>query len=141
MKRLDDLKAANDELKLLRSKLASGQAGELAKTAVNGVVVARIDGMSAGDVRDLAIAVRQVAAVNAVVLGGITDTGGVTLVSAITTAIPGTAGDLIKDAAKAVGGGGGGKGDIATAGGKNTEAIDAALDLVRAAAEALVGSA
>ena len=141
MKRLDDLKAANDELKILRAKLATGQAGELAKAAVNGVVVARVDGMSAGDVRDLAIAVRQIASVTAVVLGGITDTGGVTLVSAITAAMPGTAGELIKDAAKAVGGGGGGKGDIATAGGKNTEAIDAALDLARAAAAAVVGSA
>ena len=43
------------------------------------------------------------------------------------------AGDLIKDAAKAVGGGGGGKGDIATAGGKNPEGLDEAL---RIAAEA-----
>jgi len=34
---------------------------------------------------------------------------------------------LIKDAAKQVGGGGGGKGDIATAGGKNTAALDEAL--------------
>ena len=43
------------------------------------------------------------------------------------------AGDLIRDAAKAVGGGGGGKGDIATAGGKDPSAIDAALELARSA--------
>ena len=42
-------------------------------------------------------------------------------------------GDLIKDAAKAVGGGGGGKGDVATAGGKDPSGIDEAL---RIAAEA-----
>jgi alanyl-tRNA synthetase len=45
------------------------------------------------------------------------------------------AGDLIRDAAKAVGGGGGGKGDVATAGGKNPAGIDEAL---RLAAEAAV---
>ena len=43
-------------------------------------------------------------------------------------------GDLIKDAAKAVGGGGGGKGDIATAGGKNPAGLDEALDIARRAA-------
>mgnify|MGYP003404811727 CR=1 FL=1 len=42
---------------------------------------------------------------------------------------------LIKDAARAVGGGGGGKGDIATAGGKDVSAIPAALEL---AAQAIV---
>ncbi|MGI9645407.1 MAG: DHHA1 domain-containing protein, partial [Ilumatobacteraceae bacterium] len=40
----------------------------------------------------------------------------------------------LKDAAKAVGGGGGGKGDIATAGGKNPDGIAEAL---RLAAEAV----
>jgi alanyl-tRNA synthetase len=44
------------------------------------------------------------------------------------------AGDLIKDAAKAVGGGGGGKGDIATAGGKNPDGLDEALRIAEAAA-------
>jgi hypothetical protein len=54
-------------------------------------------------------------------------TGGVSLVAAVTAASGRVAGDLIKDAAKAVGGGGGGKGDIATAGGKNPEGLDEAL--------------
>jgi alanyl-tRNA synthetase len=46
------------------------------------------------------------------------------------------AGDLIKDAAKQVGGGGGGKGDIATAGGKNPAALDDALMTATKAVEA-----
>ena len=41
---------------------------------------------------------------------------------------------LIKDAANAVGGGGGGKGDIATAGGRDASKIDDALALARSAA-------
>ena len=68
-----------------------------------------------------------------VVLGGVTDSGGVSLVAAVTPSPARSAGELIKDAAKAVGGGGGGKGDIATAGGKNPEGLDEAL---RIAAEA-----
>ena len=44
------------------------------------------------------------------------------------------AGDLIRDAAKAVGGGGGGKGDIATAGGKHPDGLDEALRIAKAAA-------
>ncbi|MDO8391959.1 MAG: alanine--tRNA ligase [Actinomycetota bacterium] len=133
-RRLDEIKALQDEVKLLRGKLATGQAGELAADATNGRVVARVDGLSPGDLRDLAIAVRQQAGVEIVVLGGISDTGGVSLVAAVTPASGRVAGDLIKDAAKAVGGGGGGKGDIATAGGKNAAGLDEALRIAGAAA-------
>ena len=41
---------------------------------------------------------------------------------------------LTRDAAKAVGGGGGGKGDIATAGGKHPDGLDEALRIAKAAA-------
>jgi alanyl-tRNA synthetase len=132
-RRLDEIKALHDEIKALRGQLASGRAAELAAIAANGVVVTRVDGLTPGDLRDLAIAVRQQTGVHTVVLGGVTDTGGVSLVAAVTTESGKVAGDLIKEAAKAVGGGGGGKGDIATAGGKNIEGVDEAL---RIAAEA-----
>jgi alanyl-tRNA synthetase len=139
-RKLDELKAAQDELKVLRSRLASGRAVELAAEAVNGIVVARVDGITANDLRDLAVAIRQQSGINAVVLGGVTDTGGVSIVGATATALKANAGDLIKDAAKAVGGGGGGKGDIATAGGKNPEALDEALSIAREKAAAVIGS-
>ena len=133
-RRLDEMKALSDELKQLRAKLATGRAAELASGAVNGVVVERIDGMTPGDLRDLAIAVRQTAGIQSVVLGGVSDTGGVSLVAAVQPSSGVVAGDLIRDAAKAVGGGGGGKGDIATAGGKNPDGLDEALRLAKAAA-------
>ena len=107
-RKLDELKAAHDELKVMRARLASGRAVELAAEAVNGVVVARVDGITANDLRDLAVAVRQLSGIQAVVLGGVTDTGGVSIVGATATSLKANAGDLIKDAAKAVGGGGGG---------------------------------
>ncbi len=56
------------------------------------------------------------------------------LVGAVQPGSKQPAGALIKDAARAVGGGGGGKGDIATAGGKNADGIPEAL---RIAAEAV----
>lgn len=139
-RKLDELKAAQDELKVMRARLASGRAVELAADAVNGIVVARVDGITANDLRDLAVAVRQHSGISAVVLGGVTDTGGVSIVGATATALKANAGDLIKDAAKAVGGGGGGKGDIATAGGKNPEALDEALAIAREKAAAIIGS-
>ncbi len=133
-RRLDEIKSLHDEVKTLRGQLAGGRATELAAAASNGVVVTRVDGISPGDLRDLAIAVRQQPGVHTVVLGGVTDTGGVSLVGAVTSESGKIAGDLIKDAAKAVGGGGGGKGDIATAGGKNPEGLDEALRLAAEAA-------
>ena len=126
-RKLEELKQAQDEVKTLRARLASGRAAELAANAEGGVVVERIDGVSANDLRDLAVAVRQQSGVSAVVLCGITDAGGVSLVSAVAAGVPVAAGELIKDAAKAVGGGGGGKGDVATAGGKNPDGIEEAL--------------
>jgi len=132
-RRLDEIKSLGDEVKHLRAQLATGRASELAAEAIGDVVVTRIDGLSPGDLRDLAIAIRQ-QGVDAVVLGGISDSGGVSLVAAVQPGSGKVAGHLIRDAAKAVGGGGGGKGDIATAGGKNTEGLDEALRIAEAAA-------
>jgi alanyl-tRNA synthetase len=134
-KRLDENKALRDEIKALRAKAATGRAGELAAGADDGVVVARVDGLPTGDLRDLAIAVRQQGGVRAAVLIGATDTGGAALVAAVTPASGLVAGDLIREAAAAVkGGGGGGKGDVAVAGGKDPSGIDEALARARAAA-------
>jgi alanyl-tRNA synthetase len=125
-RRLEELRAAQDEVKALRARLASGRASELSAGAEAGTVVQRIDGLTANDLRDLAIAVRQ-QGVPVVVLCGVTDTGGVSLVAAVGHGVDVQAGDLIKEAARSVGGGGGGKGDVATAGGKNPDGIDEAL--------------
>ena len=133
-RKLDEIKTLRDEMRALRTKVAAGQAGELLATAIDGVVVARVDGLAPNDLRELALATRQQPGIRAVVLGGVSDTGGVALVSAVSPASGLEAGPLIKDAAKAVGGGGGGKGDVATAGGKNPAGLDEALKLARTAA-------
>jgi alanyl-tRNA synthetase len=133
-RRLDEIKSLNDEVKALRARLASGQASELAAAATGGVVVARVDDVGASDLRELALAVRRQAGVQSVVLGGVVPAGGVSLVAAVQPGSGRIAADLIREAAKAVGGGGGGKGDVATAGGKDESGLDRALEVARAAA-------
>ena len=73
-------RVGDDEVRALRGQLAAGRADELAASAVDGALVERVDGLAPGDLRDLAIAVRQ-AGVNIVVLGGVSATGGVSLVA------------------------------------------------------------
>ena len=133
---IDNAKALTDEVKKLRAANVLSQAGELAEQAVDGALIMRVDGISPAELRDLAIAVRTKSGIEAVVLGGVSDSGGVALVAAVTPASGLKAGDLIKDAAKQVGGGGGGKGDIATAGGKNAAALDDALATATKAVDA-----
>ncbi|NBX12555.1 MAG: alanine--tRNA ligase, partial [Acidimicrobiia bacterium] len=133
---VDHAKSLADEVKKLRQAQLGSQANDLAARASNGVLVARVDGLAPADLRDLAISVRSNKGIEAVVLGGVSDSGGVALVAAVAPASGLKAGDLIKDAAKQVGGGGGGKGDIATAGGKNPAALDDALMTATKAVEA-----
>jgi alanyl-tRNA synthetase len=139
-RKLDEVKELQDEVKRLRVAQARAKATEIAADVVDGVSVCRLDGCSPGDLREVALTVRQIANARVVVLGGVTDTGGVALVAALGTGVTGQAAEVIRDAAKAVGGGGGGKGDVATAGGKNPEGLDDALALARVAAFAMVGA-
>lgn len=132
-RKLNELKEANDEVMSMRRAFAVSMSGDLIAAAIDGVVVARIDGITPADLRGLALGIRAAKNVRVVVFGGVTDTGGVALVAAVGTGFQSNAGDLIKDAAHAVGGGGGGKGDIATAGGNNPAGLDEALNLARRA--------
>jgi len=126
-RKLDDIKALHEEVKALRAQLAVGRATELAALANDGVLVTQVDGLAPGDLRELAVAVRQNPAVDIVVLAGETPTGGVSLVAAVPPGSDHPASTLLKEAARAIGGGGGGKGDIATAGGKDPAGIPEAL--------------
>ena len=137
-RKIAEVKELGEEIKSLRSASARARAGEMIVRNKNGVVVERVDGLAPADLRELAIAVRLNPVIKAVVLGGVTPTGGVALVAATGAGIKTAAGELIAQAAKKVGGGGGGKGDIATAGGKIVEALDEALQLSMLAAAEIV---
>jgi alanyl-tRNA synthetase len=129
-----ELKAAREEIKVLRRQAAGNRAAELAATAVDGVVVARVDGLAPDEVRDLAVAVRQQPGIRAAIIGGEKPDGGVALAAAATREGGLHAGDLIAEAARTVKGGGGKGPELAQAGGKDAARLDEALDQVRAAA-------
>jgi len=133
-RKLEEIKSLQTELKQLRAQQARGRAVEIATTAGDGVIVHRIDGLDPGELRDLAIAVRQQPGVRRVVLMGATPTGGASIVAAVQPSEGIEAAALITAAAKAVGGGGGGKGDIATAGGKQPSGLDEAMRIATEAA-------
>ncbi len=128
---LAERKALQDELRAIRSEAALAEAGALADAATDGVVVARRDGLEPDGLRELALAVRdRLPAVRGVVLIGSPDGQKVSLVAAVA---PGSsASDLLREPAAVVGGRGGGKGDVAQAGGRDPSAIDAAIERARA---------
>jgi alanyl-tRNA synthetase len=129
-----ELKTLRDELKDLRRQAAGSRAGDLASTAVDGVVVARVDAVARDDLRDLAVAVRDTPGVRAVVVGGEPPGGGVALVAAVTKDGGLNAAELIAESARTVGGGGGKSPELAVAGGRDASRLDEALDQARAAA-------
>jgi alanyl-tRNA synthetase len=132
-RRVAEVKDLRTRIRDLERQAAAGRSGELAEQAVDGIVIARVDGLDRDGVRDLAVAVRDRAGIKAVVLGTAPDGGGVTIVAAVAADSGLNASELIADAAKKVKGGGGKSADLAVAGGKDPEALDEALDLVRAA--------
>jgi len=139
-------KALEKELKQLKMKLASGggalsSEGEQA-VDVQGVklVARRADDISGGDLRNLADELRSKIKSGVVVLGSATD-GKVTLLTAVTKDLIDrvTAISLIQKLAPIVGGKGGGKPDLAQAGGKDAEKLDMALQQAPAFLRELLG--
>jgi alanyl-tRNA synthetase len=132
---LERQKAAERSLDQARSRELQAEAGSLVGEAVDGAVVARRDGLTPDQLRDLAQAVRTKGGLRAVVLGGSPD--GVKASVAVAVERNGSgegrlhAGDLVKQIAPLLGGGGGGKPDVAVAGGKDPSGIDGALDEAR----------
>ena len=99
------------------------------------MVVARRDGTTRDELKDLAVAIRDRPGIKAVVLGGEPEGGGVALVAAVRKDSGLEAPALIAEAARTVGGGGGGKkSDIAVAGGRDPNKLDEALEQARRAA-------
>ncbi len=133
-KLLDERKGLEREIELLKKAAAGGRAAEFAALAENGIVVATIDDMDRDTLRDLALAIRDMPGIRAVILGSAPSSGGVALVSAVTKDSGLHAGELIADAAKTIGGGGGKAPDLAVAGGKKPEGLTEAIAQARKAA-------
>ncbi|HEU5193650.1 MAG TPA: alanine--tRNA ligase [Methylomirabilota bacterium] len=132
-KLLDEQKTLERQLQELEGKLARSKADDLVAGArqVNGVAVvsARLDGLDADGLRAVADRLRDRLGSGIVVVGSVVGDK-VNLVAAVTKDLTKRfqAGKLVQEVARAVGGGGGGRPDLAQAGGKEPGKLDAALE-------------
>ena len=130
-KRIEEAKSSKALIAELRRQLAASAAGDLIDDAVDNKLVAEVASGTRDEVRDLAVSLRD-KGLDAVVL--ISSPGGKGVAVASATKVGGdlNAGELIGEAMKLLGGGGGKGADLATAGGRNVEAIGDAIANVRA---------
>jgi len=146
----DELKASQKALAAAREELALAKsaalAGQAVSVGVHQLLVARLDGVEGGGLQSAAQGlVDQLGDGAAVVLGGLpdpADLGKVILVAAFGKAVIAAgpkAGAFIGGIAKACGGGGGGRPNLAQAGGRDGAALDGALDQARAELTAALG--
>jgi alanyl-tRNA synthetase len=128
----DQVKTLEKELARYKSKMAASQGDDLASQAVEiagiKVLAATIEGADAKALRELADKLRDKLKSCAVVLGSTLD-GKVALIAAVTPDANGKikAGELVNFVAAQVGGKGGGKPDLAQAGGTLPENLPKAL--------------
>jgi len=141
-------KQLEKELKQLKTKMASVGTGFSRSESDDGaidvggvkLVTRRADDISGGDLRNLADTLRSRLKSGVVVLGSVSDSK-VTLLTAVTKDLLDrvSASSLIAKLAPIVGGKGGGKPDLAQAGGKDPDKLGEALDRAPAALRELLG--
>jgi alanyl-tRNA synthetase len=146
------LSAQEEELKKLRRELdearmksaalrVSGATDQAVEVAGFKVLAQRVDGLDRGQMRTLVDNLRNKLGSGVVVLGGAQDEGKVALIVGVTKDLIGKvpAGKVIAPIAKMVGGSGGGRPDMAEAGGKDAGQLDAALKSAADVVKGLVG--
>jgi alanyl-tRNA synthetase len=144
-RRMDQLRAAQRDLELERVRAFRDELSKKAAVAesVAGIKVltARVDGLGAQDARTLADNLRQTLGSGIVVFGR-AEGDKASLLVAVTDDLKAKvgAGDLVKELAKIIGGGGGGRSDLAEAGGKDPSRLDEALSRAREAVARRVGA-
>jgi alanyl-tRNA synthetase len=123
-------------------KSASAAAGDASAVEVKGmkVMVQRVDGLERGPMRDLVDQMRGKLGSGVVVLGAGSD-GKVSLIVGVTKDLTGKvqAGKIVGLLAGMVGGKGGGRPDLAEAGGSDVGALDAALAKAAEVVGGLIG--
>ncbi|SPE18541.1 alanyl-tRNA synthetase [Candidatus Sulfotelmatomonas gaucii] len=141
----DELKRLRRELEEMRMKSAAGGLDDAVAGAeeVKGVKVLthRADSLERGQLRTLVDNLKQKLGEGVVVLASAQPEGKVALIAGVTPGLTKRiqAGKLVGAVAKLVGGSGGGKPEIAEAGGKDQSQIDAALESAPAIVRELLG--
>jgi alanyl-tRNA synthetase len=133
---LAEIKQLQRENESLSAKLGNIEAGSLVSKAkvIDGVTVlaAKVQASDMNNLRNMADDLKQKVG-SAVILLGSVNEGKVNLIAAVTKDLIDKgyhAGKLIKEVATRCGGGGGGRPDMAQAGGKDPEKLDSALQFV-----------
>ncbi|MDY0012620.1 MAG: alanine--tRNA ligase [Rhodocyclaceae bacterium] len=134
---MDNVRGLEKELARLKSKLAASQGDDLAARAVEikGIkaLAATLEGADVATLRETMDKLRDKLKTAAVVLASVAD-GKVTLIAGVTADLTGRvkAGELVNMVAQQVGGKGGGRPDMAQAGGTQPDNLPAALASVAA---------
>ncbi|MCM2252705.1 MAG: DHHA1 domain-containing protein, partial [Ramlibacter sp.] len=134
---LDQVRALEKEVAQLKGKLASSQGDELLAQAVDvkgiKVLAARLDGADAKTLRETMDKLKDKLKTAAIVLAAV-DGGKVQIAAGVTADRTGKvkAGELVNFVAQQVGGKGGGKPDLAMAGGTDASKLPGALQSVQA---------
>ncbi|TDL77286.1 alanine--tRNA ligase [Rhodococcus qingshengii] len=133
---MSEIKQLQRENESLAAKLGNIEAGSLVSKAkvIDGVTVlaAKVQASDMNNLRNMADDLKQKVG-SAVILLGSVNEGKVNLIAAVTKDLIDKgyhAGKLIKEVATRCGGGGGGRPDMAQAGGKDPEKLDSALQFV-----------
>ena len=136
---MGQLKDRERELEELKLKMASGSSTASTVKTIEGVSVhvQRTDGLDVNGMRALADQLRDKLKSAIIALGAVTGEGKVALLVIVTKDLIGRvkAGDLVKAMAVEVGGTGGGRPEMAQAGGKDPAGLDTALKKVFALVE------
>jgi len=131
-RQLDSLKQLQKQLEASRRKAAGSQAQDLLQQVreVKGVkfLAAEVSGFDRDSLRQLVDSLRQKLGSGVVVLATVED-GKVALITGVTKDLTDRlhAGKIVQELAKMVGGSGGGRPDLAEAGGKDTSAINSTI--------------
>ena len=128
----DQVKSLEKELAALKSKMAAGQGDELASQAVDvkgiKVLAATLEGADVAGLRETMDKLKDKLKTAAIVLASVTD-GKVSLIAGVTadSTAKVKAGELVNFVAQQVGGKGGGRPDMAQAGGTDPSGLPGAL--------------
>jgi alanyl-tRNA synthetase len=142
-KLLAQQKTLERQIEQMKEKIAHSQAASLETRARSikdvQVLAAQVDGMDRAQLRTLVDSLRNKWK-SAVVLLATTEDSGISIVAAVTKDLAGKvhAGKLVGSVAQAVGGKGGGRPDLAEAGGKDVAALPGALDKAYATIEGML---
>jgi len=127
----EEMKKLRRELDNMRMKQASAAAGDAQAKEIKGikVLVQRVDGLERGPMRDLVDQMRGKLGSGVVVLGAASPDSKVALIVGVTKDLTGRvqAGKVVGQLAVLVGGKGGGRPDLAEAGGSDVGSLDGAL--------------